>query len=393
MLTKQVLMENFDRIVTDPRVTKQAVADFLTRSKDPNDRFLEDYTVMHTSGTSGEVGYFLYSGADLGSLMSSMVGRRGRRQRSRVRRRNWGRFRVAFYGATGGHFAGVTSFNMMAHGPARRFLKLGLFEINAPIQQTVDGLNAFKPDMLGGYTTALRMLAEKQKLGQLDIHPVAIAATGETVTKADMAFLSQAFGGATVTSAYGCTEHLGLGGSNPGGETMTLTDDNLIFEFYDDHSVITNLFNHTMPLIRYRMGDVLKVVSAPGDRDLVIENLVGRTELTPTFTTRNGATDFISPHIINEIFVAGVARFQLRMTGAASFRFLVCLETGLDAAAREAAVGAVRARLKEILAQKAMDNVTFEVETLDAIPLDPRTRKFRLIVDDRPPSSPLRGED
>jgi phenylacetate-CoA ligase len=383
VLTKAILMENFDRIVTDPRVTKDRVAAFLTQSKNPNERFLDHYTVMHTSGTSGEVGYFLYSPADLAAMAGMMFGRRRKRERSPVKRRNRGRIRLGFYGATGGHFAGVTSFSMIARGPMRRLFKTGLFEINAPIQQTLDGLNAFQPDMLTGYTTALRMLAEKQRSGQLDIHPMAIAATGETVTKADMDFLSQAFGGATVTSAYGCTEHLGLGRSNPGGETMTLSDDNLIFEFHDDHSVITNLFNHTLPLIRYRMSDVLKVVSGPDDRDLVIENLVGRTELTPTFRTRNGMVDFISPHIINEIFVAGVARFQLRLTGETSFRFLVCLETGLDAAARDQAVRAVQARLAEILAQKAMDNVTFEVEAVDAIPLDPRTRKFRLIVDER----------
>jgi phenylacetate-coenzyme A ligase PaaK-like adenylate-forming protein len=383
VLTKAILMENFDAIVTDPRVTKDKVAAFLTRSKDPNERFLNHYTVMHTSGTSGEVGYFLYSPADLAAMAGMMFGRRRTRQKSLVKRRNRGRIRLGFYGATGGHFAGVTSFSMIAKGPMRPLFRLGLFEINAPIQETLDQLNAFQPDMLSGYTTALRMLAEKQKAGELDIHPMAIAATGETVTAADMDFLSQAFGGAAVTSAYGCTEHLGLGRSNPGGETMTLSDDNLIFEFHDDHSVITNLFNHTMPLIRYRMGDVLKPVSGPDDRDLVIENLVGRTELTPTFTTRNGAVDFISPHIINEIFVAGVARFQLRLTGETSFRFLVCLEAGLDAAATDQAIVNVQARLAEILAQKAMDNVTFEVETLDAIPLDPRTRKFRLIVDER----------
>src|SRR4030095_2045981 len=35
VLTKTLLMANFDRIATDRRVTKQAIADFLTRSKDP----------------------------------------------------------------------------------------------------------------------------------------------------------------------------------------------------------------------------------------------------------------------------------------------------------------------------------------------------------------------
>lgn len=383
VLTKKVLMDNFDRIVTDPNISKAKIAEFLTRSKNPAERYMGRYTVMHTSGTSGEVGYFVYAPTDTIRAMS-MAWRRGRRrERSPLKRRNRGRFRVGFYGATGGHFAGVTSFTSMGRGVFRLFIRTGLFEINAPIAETLTGLNAFQPDMLAGYTTALRMLGEKQKAGELDIHPVAIAATGETVSKADMVFLSEAFGGATVTSAYGCTEHLGLGGSNPGGETMTLADDNLIFEFHDDHSIITNLFNRTMPLIRYRMSDILHPISGPDDRDLVIENLVGRTELTPTFKTRNGSTDFISPHIINEIFVSGVARMQMRLTGEESFRFVACLDPALDIEERAGAVAALEARLNEILAQKAMENVRFDIEVVEQMPLDPRTRKFRLIVDER----------
>src|SRR6185436_16214948 len=94
--------------------------------------------------------------------------------------------------------------------------------------------------------------------------------------------------GAEVTSAYGCTEHLALGASDPGGETMTLNDANLIFEFYEDHSLITNLFNYTMPLIRYRMSDILIPVplNDPDDKRLVIRNVVGRTEKVPTFVNR-----------------------------------------------------------------------------------------------------------
>src|SRR5262249_30659932 len=70
VLTKSILMENFDDIVTDRRITKQAVADFLTRSKDPKDLLFNEFTVMHTSGTSGEVGYFLYAPADNARMRS-----------------------------------------------------------------------------------------------------------------------------------------------------------------------------------------------------------------------------------------------------------------------------------------------------------------------------------
>src|SRR5277367_3455715 len=58
VLTKTLLMANFDDIVTDRRITKKVVAEFLTRSSDPKELLFGETTVMHTSGTSGEVGYF-----------------------------------------------------------------------------------------------------------------------------------------------------------------------------------------------------------------------------------------------------------------------------------------------------------------------------------------------
>jgi phenylacetate-CoA ligase len=383
VLTKALFMANFNDVVTDPRVTKQVVADFLNHSKDPKERLFNEFTVMHTSGTSGEVGYFLYAPADHARMRATaMRNREAYRSlfpRTHLRPR---RIRVAFYGATGGHFAGVTSVASLQHGVRRLFINAQAFEVNTPLPQVVERINQFQPDMLWGYTTALKMLGEEQRAGRLSIKPAAVAATGEMVTTADMQFLSAAFGGAAASSIYACTEHMMLGISNPGTNTMTLMDDDLVFEFHDDHSLITNLYNFTMPLIRYRMSDILRPVSAPGARRIVIENLVGRTEQMPLFVNSAGARDFISPHTINEIFVDGVTRFQMQITGPSSFRFPICVDAGLDSEQRSAASAGVKARLAEILEQKGLGNVTFEVPIVADIPLNERTRKFQLIVRD-----------
>lgn len=381
VLTKTLLMANFDSLVTDRRITKQRIADFLTGSTDPNDLFLDAYRVLHTSGTSGEVGYFVYSREDWARGMSP----RGQRRASPPpgRRRGLRRLRVAFFGATGGHYAGVSIMSSAQRGIARLFVKARAYEVNTPLPETLAQLNGFQPDFLSGYTNALKVLAEKQREGSLRIAPWMIAATGETVTAEDMKLLREAFG-AEVFSAYGCTEHLMIGASNPDGATMTLFDDQLIFEFHEDHSLITNLFNRTLPLIRYRMSDILRpVAQQPAQRHLIVENLVGRTEQAPTFVNRNGVEDFISPITIAEIFVAGIVRFQMHLITRTSFRFLVCLEPTLDEKGREAAIAAMKSRLREILVQKDLDNVTFEVEAVDELPADPRSRKFRLIVDRR----------
>jgi phenylacetate-CoA ligase len=379
VLTKSLLMTNFDGIVTDRRVTKAAVAEFLSVSTDPREMLFDELTVMHTSGTSGEMGYFLYAPADQARLRSAARANR-RLFRALMPRLRLRRIRVAFYGATGGHFAGATSVASMQRSAARLLFDARSFEVNAPLPGIVAALNQFQPDVLWGYTTALRILGGEQRAGRLNISPTAVGATGEMATSADLKFLSGAFGGAAAASIYACTEHMMLGISNPGTDTMTLLDDNLIFEFHEDHSIITNLFNFTMPLIRYRMSDILRPVSAPGARRIVIENLVGRSEQPPVFVNSAGETDFLSPHTINEIFVAGVTRFQMQLTGPSSFRFPICVDEQLGSEERSTAAAAVRARLRQILEQKGLGNVSFEVPIVAEIPLNERTRKFQLIV-------------
>src|SRR6202012_360806 len=100
------------------------------------------------------------------------------RPRSRLRR-----VRLAFYGATGGHFAGVTGMASMQRGIAKLFVDARAFEVNLPLPAVIEGLNWFKPDALWGYTTALKMLAEEQQAGRLGINPAAVVATGEMVSR------------------------------------------------------------------------------------------------------------------------------------------------------------------------------------------------------------------
>ena len=48
-------------------------------------------------------------------------------------------------------------------------------------------------------------------------------------------------------------------------------------------------------------------------------------------------------------------------------------------------LAALAARLREILARKRMENVRFDIVPTDDLPVNPRTRKFQLILDRRSP--------
>ena len=55
VLTKKEVIEHFDEMVTERDVNRRDLEAFLHRSQDPRELFRGRYTVIHTSGSSGEV--------------------------------------------------------------------------------------------------------------------------------------------------------------------------------------------------------------------------------------------------------------------------------------------------------------------------------------------------
>ena len=384
VLTKPDLIEHFDSIVTDPRINKKVLAHFLTESSIPTDLLFDEFHVTHTSGSSGQIGYYVFSNEDWGRGIAQL-------QRQRKGAGSGGifrRFRIAYFGATRGHFGGVSMISTSQTGAFGLRYKLSLNDVNDPLMETIRKLNEFQPDLLTGYTTALKILAEKQLNGELQIAPSTIISSGEAQSSSDRELFSRAFG-CQVGNGYGCTEHLMMGFSNPDGKTMVLYDDDLIYDIYNDHTIITNLFNFTLPLIRYRMSDILHPAEdqTTAEPYLLVNNLIGRSEIVPTFINRDGSEDFISPFTIIELFIPGVSRFQMRLTGESEFDFAICLEPGLNPAGREAAIEATRKRLQDMLAQKLMDNVKFTIVVEEDLPVNERNGKFQLIVQAKPATS------
>ena len=62
VLTKKILMANFDQIVTDPRVDRRLVEHHLD-SETPGDLLLGEYRVAATGGTTGEKGLAVFDNA------------------------------------------------------------------------------------------------------------------------------------------------------------------------------------------------------------------------------------------------------------------------------------------------------------------------------------------
>lgn len=230
ILTKTELLTHFDSISTVPMVNRKSVAEFIETSQNAQELFQGKYTVLHTSGSSGEVGYLVYSFEDLARSMAHVL---------RFNPFSFKKQRMAFFGATGGHFTGESMVASSQWSPLRYLYEVASYSINSPIKTVIKELNAFKPEILVSYPTGLTMLAECKLRKELNITPRYIQCSGESLTVADRAKIEVAFGIPLINS-YVSTEHLIMGYGITKGEGIYLMEDDLIFELKQNSTLVTN---------------------------------------------------------------------------------------------------------------------------------------------------------
>jgi len=376
VMTKRDVVENFDDIVTNQRITRAAISDFIGHSKDPLDLYRNQYYVLHGSGTSGEIGFFVYSKNDFARGMAHGMGLVSFNFQMK-------RKRIAFLGATNGHFAGVTMVSTSMRSESKLIFKTKTFDINLTIHHIVDQMNAFQPDIIIGYATALKILAEKQIEGMLNVTPSIVESCGEPISPTDKEFIEKTFN-CQLLNVYASTEFLYMGISKPEYGGMYLLENDLIFDLKDDHTCVTNLFNYTMPLIRYRMDDIL--IPVPDNERILpftkIKEFIGRREYTMVFTNKYGSDDIINPQTIYQFFIKYLKRFQIQQNDKQSFIFKAVLNQGLNEFRKKEVLKEIKSKIDFILSKKDMDNVSFDIEESKDLSIDPRTGKFRLVVKD-----------
>lgn len=370
VIGKNDVIENFDRIATDPRVTRSRIAEFLSQSTDPNELLDNRFHVVHTSGTSGTMGYYVYSREEWIQGCSHIT----RTAPPRLRKR------VAYVAATRGHFAGASLTMTGNRGTNRLFYNIRPFDVGLPVPQLVRELNDFQPHVLSGYAAMLKVLAELQQEGRLQIRPRQVTNGGEMLNQETKELLERVFG-APVINAYANSEHLYMGLTLGGSEGLHLLEDDLIFELRDDHTCVTNLYNYTLPLIHYRIDDVLVADQTPSRYPFTkVREVVGRYEDALVFTNRFGQQDFIHPLVIVDLMIGGLRTWQIELLDLTSFLFRARFEPGLNEVEKQKSKDQIRDTMRSILAEKSMDNVKFRIDEVDHIPVDPRTGKFRIVL-------------
>jgi phenylacetate-coenzyme A ligase PaaK-like adenylate-forming protein len=300
-LTKPALMEHFDEIVTDDRLRHGTVQAHLAGSAAGEP--LDGYRVFSTAGSTGLRGVFIYSAAEFAVWVAAQM-------RMLHIMGVTPAMRKAAIGAPGPVHLSRQVFAALAAGPAAgQAAPASGLSVTTPVPQMVAGLNACQPDAIATYASTAAMLAEEQLAGRLHIAPAIVAAGAEVLT-ADMRQRITAAWGLEPHQAYLATEAPLLASTCTRQVGMHLWEDLTLAEIVDDHDqpvepgvrghkvLITNLVNHTQPLIRYELSDSVTVAAGVNPAGMPFRRLTavdGRSDDAVTLPAADGTTVTVHP--------------------------------------------------------------------------------------------------
>jgi phenylacetate-CoA ligase len=369
VMTKRELMDHFDEMLTDPRLTRRRIEEHLAASATAPALLLDEYVCLASGGSSGMRGLFVQSVDEYAQFGSGIV----RRPLARLQTAGGpppGGLLVAMLAAASPVHSTAFGSSTATAGPVR-FVSI---PVTLPLAEIVDRLNALRPPALQGYATKLAQLGREQRAGRLRISPVSVTSTSELLTAEDRHAVETAFG-VPVVDQFAATEGM-VGHSEPGERSITMATDLAIVEPVDaanrpvpagtpsDKVLVTNLHNLTLPLIRFEVTDRFVAENAALGQGFLRATVAGRTDEV----LRYGDVE-IHPIAIRSVMVKtpAIGEYQVRQTERG-----VDVSVVADAPVDEAAL---RAALVASLRGAGLDGPEATVRRVAAIARHPQTGK------------------
>ena len=284
--TKKEMQANYSEWLTDPELNKEKVRAYLSRDISDNSLLEGKYTALQTSGSTGEP-LMMVRDDFHNKIHGALVNKRLMRGLD-PDILNPSKYKIATVihtspGASSynGYLRALASFPDFKHN----MMAVSVLE---DIDTIVERLNEFKPDVLTGYASSLILLAKEKKEGRLKIDLKLIANSAELLTEAGYKELSEAFG-CQVINNYCMTEGGEIAMAN-GSPELLLNEDWVIVEPVDenlrpmedpekfsDGILVTDLSNFIQPIIRYHVGDRVRIIDSKDGKRLPELKIDGRT--------------------------------------------------------------------------------------------------------------------
>jgi phenylacetate-coenzyme A ligase PaaK-like adenylate-forming protein len=375
-MTKGDLMESFDRIVVDDRLSLESVNAHL-QTVTTGGYLLDAYTAVTSGGSTGERGVFVYDWVGWATFWVSVF--------RHLLRARWSapeaQARPLVLGwVAAAHFTHATA------ALSRTFNSPDFVNVRFPVtlatEQMVAGLNEAQPDVLLAYPSALHVLSFEAAAGRLRIAPQQILACSEPLLPEIRAAAESAWG-IRVGNAWGTSE--GGGVAIPCEHARShLSEDLLIVEPVDEDGrpvapgeraakvYVTNLFNRALPLIRYEITDEVTVLPEPcpcGSAHRCVADIQGRLDDMFVYDGRR-----VHPHVFRSVLGRhpGVVEYQVRQTAEGASIAVRCgAPIGLERLGDEVA---------DALAGLGLPRPVVEVTAVERLERDPGPAKLRRFV-------------
>jgi phenylacetate-coenzyme A ligase PaaK-like adenylate-forming protein len=378
VMTKADVMANWDDVVTDRRLTLERAEAHLSKVASEGPAYLfGEYQVLTTGGSSGTRGVFVWDFE--GFLMYALSRDRGTLWLLQHDGRTESRRAIV----AASHATHATSVLARTFAGSPQLGATRSFPVTLPLEQIVDGLNAFEPTDLMSYTSMLRRLGDARRRGRLRISPACLMCAGEPLTREARADIEDAFD-CPVSNLYAATEVGILARSYPGSLGLHLNEDIAVYETVDGSNnpvnpgtparklLITNVINHALPLIRYELTDEVTVLDEPNPGPWTgrrIADIEGRSDDTFIYDDVE-----VHPHLFRSAIGRRreVLEYQVRQTA-----------TGADIALRAAAAIDVDALTRELvdgLAALGLRAPDVRVSVVDTIARPSNAGKLRTFV-------------
>jgi phenylacetate-coenzyme A ligase PaaK-like adenylate-forming protein len=362
VMTKDDLMSEFSSVVTDPRLTLDVVEDHVEHVDD-NEYLFDRFRAVTSSGSSGRRGVFVYDWEEWTTL--ALMQGRSRLGTADNSSRPQGVATASLFAGAGAHLSRVMRTFVAEPGDEVHHLPMTL-----PVGAVVRGLNAVQPELLMGYPSALDLVVREAQAGRLRISPRYVETGGELLMERTRVAVREVWG-VEIDDSWAIVEGV-YAFSCPSSRAMHLPDDLVIIEPVDINGrpvlpgepatklYLTNLYNHTQPLIRFEIADGLTVLDDPcpcASAHRRITDLTGRADIVFEY---DGAVR-VHPMVLrlelhDERYVT---EYQVRQTARG-----VCVKVVTD---RPQDLDQIRNRLTQRLATAGLRDPEVTVESVDRL--------------------------
>lgn len=333
LMDKRTMMDRFDEINTVGvhRDEAMALAIANERSRD-FDEDLGANSVGLSSGTSGHRGLFVISPAERDGWVGTVLART-------LPRGDLLGHRIALF---------LRADNSLYESVGSRAVSFSYFDVYADMSTNIDRLRDFRPTILVAPPSVLRLIARAADDGRLPDRPTKVYAVAEVLEVSDAARIAESLGQTVIHQLYQCTEGFLAHTCEHG--TIHLNEDNVLVEREDLGGgrftpIVTDLRRRAQPIVRYRLGDVLRPRTDPcpcGSALAAIERIEGREGDTLSLPGPDGRAVPVFADVITRALLYADGFDEYRIVQTAARRLEISLDV-LDDRTRSAVTDEVHA--------------------------------------------------